>query len=153
MNPKKTANATNTINNGHAGGTLKSSQETIDSQKQEILELKLALHQSSRKVGESKDAACQTDLNSINMNEIIRASVILKRKEEEQATYPRSSTPQSSHRPQVQQLHYPSVSLARNDISNRNLRSDEKASLERLYRVNGKMTTVLNKLRAVSDAG
>lgn len=152
MSQKKTANATNTINIGHAGDTLKSSQETIDSQRQEILKLKLLLHQS-RKVGESKDAACQTDLNIINMNEIIKASVILKRRKEEQATYPRSSTPQPPHRPQVQQLYYPSVSLPRNDISNRNLRLDEKASLERLYRVNGKMTTVLNKLRAASDAG
>lgn len=160
--------------------TLKSSQETIDTLRQENFNLKLMLHHASEK-GELKkpvkfpekeesrkkvkDAACQTHLNSMNIDELIKSSIILKRQQEKQSEpYPRNSTPQPSHRPQkVQKLCYPNVTLPDNTIVNqpppknnslsRNLKIDEKSILETLCHVDGIMTTARDKLRAKSDIG
>lgn len=130
--------------------------------------------ENERKTGQVKDVACVTHLNSMNIDELIKASIILKRQEEEQnVLYPRNSTPQPAHRqreqqsqqqrPQVQKLCYPNVTPPENTIANppppkngslsRNLKPDEKSILETLCYVNGIMTTARDKLRAKSDHG
>lgn len=131
-----------------------------------------------------KDASCQTHLDRYNIDELIEASVTLKRQKRmeqkghmqetfrHQTPLPNKQLPLNKHyhhhhiqqvhqttqthavqtQPKVSQLHYPHVTLPRQTSSTKQMTPDEKELLELLYRIDGNMTTAVDKLRAVSDA-
>lgn len=138
---------------------------------------------------EFKDAACQTNLDRLNIDQLIEASLTLKRQkrqveqtEQRHDTFNRHQhyiqTPHHEHenhnynsqqnqqatrlhrqhdRQQtlpkvVSQLHYPHVTLPRHiSTSTKHMTSDEKETLEKLFKLDGLMTTTRDKLRAVID--
>jgi len=189
---------------------LLSSHETIESYKNENLQLKVQLHQlkqaSSKEIENfdtdgikkdliadlmnrnedlrkrlderekrdraeerekksmQRDAMCQTNLDSLNIDELIKASITLKKMNEQQlyGTHKPQPQPQLVDQPlhkvdtpaqhqTVSQLTYPGVRMHKRFGSTKHLSTDEKDLLETLYRVDGIMTTVLDKLKAVAD--
>lgn len=122
-----------------------------------------------------KEKGCQTNLDSLNIDKLVEASVTLKKQNEEQRNLltnrrhqavqcaPVQPTPNKQNtmpekRPQQQnsvmtQIHYPVVTLPKQEpaVSKTPMSPDEKQILEMLFTLNGQMTTVFDKLRAVSD--
>lgn len=167
----------------HKKRPLLSSQETIETMKNENLQLKLQLYQQSsmdhsqlqnlvadlftinqelrskilkseeskRKADgpkkHSRDAYCQTNLDSMNIEELIKSNIILKRQREQERLQVQPQQEKREKPPIITQLHYPSVTLPKQTLDNKPLRPDERHILDGLYRLHGHMTTALDKLR------
>lgn len=126
---------------------LKDSQEAIEAQNRELLQLKLTNHElvnknkelrrllDQREGGqqktdfekpkvhkELKDTACQTNLDSSNIDDLLKASITLKRQKEQT-----NNNKMSTHQ---------------------NLMPYEKKVLEELFELDGVMTRLRDKLKA-----
>lgn len=128
---------------------------------QEELELKYQ-DEVMRKKSLLRDKSCQTNLDSLNVDELIKASITLKRQKEQERIQevnnhhptPKQSLKrdQQTQHPIMSQLHYQNAFTSPpKQASTKLLAPDEKKLLEELYSVDGIMTTVLDKLKAVSD--
>lgn len=84
-----------------------------------------------------RNSECQTNLDSFNIDELISCRIKLKRMEQNPIT---TTTTTSKHVVPNKQI-----------ASNKQLSPDEKEILETLFRVDGNLTTTLDKLRAVAD--
>lgn len=161
-----------------------------ESNKQDLVDILLAEREELTKRLESKeakeskktrtqfkDAASQTNLDMMNINEMTKDCIdhkickLRKRQNEEQsAPFPRNSTPQPTHQmphhhhhhpythhnqylqqTQVQQLHYTSATLPRNRTANKSMTPEEKTILEKLFNLNGLLTTVRDKALAKKE--
>lgn len=81
------------------------------------------------------DKGCQTNLDSINIEKLVEARLTLKRKNEELQANRRNQATQCDPIRQNQSPMCP----------------DEKEILEMLFLLDGQMTTVYDKLKAISD--
>lgn len=124
-----------------------------------------------------KDAECQTALDGYNMDELFKANLTLKRQKcsqhqkqqsqqvqhqsqqtqhphpahvQYQHQFPKSQhdPPQPKSRPIVSQLLYPHVTPS---TSTKNLLYDEKETLEKLFKLDGLMTIIRDKMRLVKQ--
>lgn len=132
----------------------------------------------SEKKKNQQDVSCQTNLDRMNIEDLLRASVALKKIKEQERMNSRHTeshlraanepfqpmfarneiehlqTPKNKQPQQiVTQLSYPSVKPLQRQTacSTKHLRPDEKSILDYLYKLDGEMTVNLDKLTAVTD--
>lgn len=124
---------------------------TIEEQRKRIEELE------TEKKGkcEHKDRSCQTNLDSLNMEILIRGAAMKRQLEREahsrhQHEHENNTQAQRGHSRVVSQLHYPFVTLPR-PVSTKQMKPDEKECLEGLIKLDGLMTVIHDKLIANSD--
>ena len=173
-------------------------QKNDDLRKQLISEREKHKRDEEKRKNMYKDSTCQTNLDSLNIEELIKASVTLKRQKERQRLQRQESPalqhPSSQHyhqyqnqpqphqqtnqnnqqqnhhydtissrrhdrdtqQPVISQLHYPHVTLPQPTSSGavgqrQQMTPNEKQLLNELFAVDGILTTVYDKLRAVYD--
>lgn len=128
------------------------------------------------KKNQSRERGCQTNLDGMNMEKLVEASVKLKKQSEEQRKLQANrghqaiqcDLPQPTQNKQhsipdkrsqqqnsvMTQIHYPIVTLPKQQATSSKtpMCPDEKKILEMLFTLDGKMTTVYDKLKAVADS-
>lgn len=131
--------------------------------------LKKEIEEKNKKEEERKSRRrsikCQTNLDNINMEELMKARVALKHQqsmvsrgrqlitETHQPTPKQPRYDKPPHHQVVTQLTYPSVSLPKPSVTTtgKQMAPDEKDLLEQLYIVHGNLTTVKDKMLAKVD--
>lgn len=119
-----------------------------------------------RKKNMLRDATCQTNLDSLNIEELFEANATLKRMRDQQRiphatsyqhqlhqmTQPQRQDKQTQQ-PIVSQLHYPNVTIPKQVVSTKEpMEMDEKAILNGFFKVNGALTTLKCLMKAASEA-
>lgn len=121
----------------HQQQLLEHQQQQIEHQQQKLRQQQqLHHHHQPREVTLQTQQQHLPDFNALNSMQSI--------------TY-MSDKSFENKQPVVTQLHYPNVTLPKQVVENKNLTSQEKKILEDLFQLDGTMTTVLDKLKAVTD--
>lgn len=112
----------------------------VDEVQADLISHLLELNEELKKKLETKkgvDCACQTNIDSINIEELLKCRIALKKQREPQytATTTATTTTAKDHQPKQSST----------------LSTDEKKVLENLYRVDGILTTALTKMRAAAE--